>query len=214
MCYRPQQNNLCLCKHLPKPGCWDMPPWAPGPFRGAAARVQGWESVCWGVLRIPLLENKKYWVRSFKVSTMQSFKISKFISFKCSNFQNIDSKVSRCMRHTFPFSKFPSLIVLKMLFEKMCCVCSLIIWSVLVSPKMNKNWRVKKSRNHRNEGFEGSHTSKSRGDKFKLKQNHITKLLSTSFPSIYHTNGSTNCSKRFVSGFSGFSIGNRFFKGD
>ena len=40
---------------------------------------------------------------------------------------------------------------------------------------------VRKSRNHRNEGFEGSHISKSKSYKFKLEQNNSTELLSISF---------------------------------
>ena len=39
---------------------------------------------------------------------------------------------------------------------------------------------IRKSRNHRNEGFEGSHISKSKNYKFKLEQNNTTKLLSIS----------------------------------
>ena len=43
---------------------------------------------------------------------------------------------------------------------------------------------VQNSRGHRNEGFEGSHTSKSNKYKFKLMLNNTTELLSTSFPEI------------------------------
>ena len=40
---------------------------------------------------------------------------------------------------------------------------------------------VKKSRNNRNEGVEGTHISKLKSYKFKLKQNTSTELLSISF---------------------------------
>ena len=39
-----------------------------------------------------------------------------------------------------------------------------------------------KSRNHRNEGLEGSRISKSKSYKFKLKQNKTTEVLKISFP--------------------------------
>ena len=44
-----------------------------------------------------------------------------------------------------------------------------------MSPKIRinafgKKGHVKKSRNHRNEGFEGSHTTKSKSNKFKSRQ--------------------------------------------
>ena len=45
--------------------------------------------------------------------------------------------------------------------------------------------QVRKSRNYRNEGFEGSHISKSKRYKLKLKQNNTTELLSICFPYIY-----------------------------
>ena len=62
---------------------------------------------------------------------------------------------------------------------------SWIIWSVLVSPKINEiefgaQGHVRKSRNHRDEGVEGSHITKSKSYKFKMEQNHITELLNTS----------------------------------
>ena len=44
---------------------------------------------------------------------------------------------------------------------------------------------VPKSRNHRNESFEGPHISKSKSYKFKLKQNNTTELLSISVPELY-----------------------------
>ena len=43
---------------------------------------------------------------------------------------------------------------------------------------------VRKSRNHRNEGFEGSHESKSKSYKYKLEQSNTTELLSISFLSL------------------------------
>ena len=56
-----------------------------------------------------------------------------------------------------------------------------------MSPKVNINGfrarkNVRKSRHHRNEGFDGSHISKSKSYKVKLKQNNTTELLSISFP--------------------------------
>ena len=56
-----------------------------------------------------------------------------------------------------------------------------------MSPKINNigfgaHGHIQKSRNHRNEGFECSHISKSKSYKFKLKQIKTTELLSISFP--------------------------------
>ena len=45
---------------------------------------------------------------------------------------------------------------------------------------------VQKSRNQRNEGFEGSPITKSKSCKFNLKQHNTTELLSISFPQIYY----------------------------
>ena len=58
---------------------------APGPFRGAGARVQGWESVCCRVPGIPLLE--KYWFRGFLVCgfLVSWCQISWFLGFENSN---------------------------------------------------------------------------------------------------------------------------------
>ena len=57
---------------------------------------------------------------------------------------------------------------------------------MLGSPKKNNigsgaQRHVRKSRDHSNEGFEGSHTSKSKSYQFTLKQNNTTELLSISF---------------------------------
>ena len=65
----------------------------------------------------------------------------------------------------------------------MVCVCL----SILGSPKINDigfgaQGHVQKSRHHDNEGSEGSHTSKSKSYKFKLKQDNTTELLNISFP--------------------------------
>ena len=54
-----------------------------------------------------------------------------------------------------------------------------------MSPEMKINGsgaqgHVRKSRNQRSEGSEGSHLSKSKSYKFKLKQNHTTEPLSIS----------------------------------
>ena len=44
--------------------------------------LQGWESVCWGVLGIPLLENRKgFLVSWFLVSLFQGLLVSWFLSF-------------------------------------------------------------------------------------------------------------------------------------
>ena len=55
-----------------------------------------------------------------------------------------------------------------------------------MSPKIDNigfgaQGHVPKSRNHRNEGFEGSPMSKSKSDKFKLEQKNTVELLSISF---------------------------------
>ena len=55
---------------------------------------------------------------------------------------------------------------------------------------------VQKSRNHRNKGFLGSPISKSNTYKFKLNRDNIKELSSTSFPTIYHENGS-NIAKKY-----------------
>ena len=60
----------------------------------------------------------------------------------------------------------------------------------LEAPKMNingfgKRGHVRQSRNHKNEGFDGSHIRKSKSYKFKFKQNNITELLNISFPQIH-----------------------------
>ena len=54
-----------------------------------AGRVQGWDSVCWGVLRIPLLENKKkvscvlgFWFLRFTDSWFLGFRVSWLLGFK------------------------------------------------------------------------------------------------------------------------------------
>ena len=62
------------------------------------------------------------------------------------------------------------------------------------SPKINDiglgaQGHVQKSRNHRNEGVEGSPISKSKSCKFELEQNNPTELLSISFPYMYYKNG-------------------------
>ena len=54
-----------------------------------------------------------------------------------------------------------------------------------MSPKTKINGfgaqgHVQKSRNHRNEGLEGSHISKSKSYKFKLEQHDIMELISIS----------------------------------
>ena len=54
-------------------------------------RVHGWESVCRGVLGIPLLENKMLF--GFKDSKFHSFRVSNFQSYKVSQFQHF--KVSK-----------------------------------------------------------------------------------------------------------------------
>ena len=50
--------------------------------------VQGWESVCGGVLGIPLLENKQFLTfQSFKAARCQSFKVAKLQHFKKRHFE-------------------------------------------------------------------------------------------------------------------------------
>ena len=121
---------------------------------------------------------------------MFCFEASKF---KVPKFQNMNSGSLRCVGQTFPtFSKFQNLKLPQIISFKHGSSFSWILWSVLVSPKINNigvgaQGHVRKPRNHRNEEFEGSHTSKSRSYKFKLKQNNTTEFLSTSFPTKYHT---------------------------
>ena len=73
-----------------------------------------------------------------------------------------------------------------MIFLKQIRVFSWIVLNVLVSPKINNigfgvHGHVRKSRNHENEEFDGSHISKSKSYKFKLKRNNSTEHLSISF---------------------------------
>ena len=92
---------------------------------------------------------------------------------------------------------------------------SWIMWSVLVSPKVNHigfgaHGHVQKSQNHRNEGFERSHITKSKQYKSKMDQNNKTQLLSISFPSVYHNSDpqiATHVKNVRVSGFFRISIG-------
>ena len=56
-----------------------------------------------------------------------------------------------------------------------------------MSPKIEINGfgaqgHVRKSRNRRNEGVEGSHITKSKSYEFKLEQSSTTELSSISFP--------------------------------
>ena len=67
------------------------------------------------------------------------------------------------------------------------------IWVTRVSPKINSigfgaRGHVQKSRNHRNEQFEGSHINKLESYKFKLKRNNTTELLSIYFLTKMHNN--------------------------
>ena len=59
-----------------------------------------------------------------------------------------------------------------------------------MSPKTNNigfgvHGHVRKSRNHRHEGSEGSHITKLKSYKFKLEQTSTTELLSTSSPYFF-----------------------------
>ena len=45
---------------------------------------------------------------------------------------------------------------------------------------------VRKSRNHRNDGFEGPPMSKSKSYKFKMEENNTTELLSIAFSQTQH----------------------------
>ena len=60
-----------------------------------------------------------------------------------------------------------------------------------MSPKINNigcgsQEHVRGSRNHRNEGFQGPHISKSKRYNFKSKQNNTKEFLGISFPYIYN----------------------------
>ena len=70
---------------------------------------------------------------------------------------------------------------------------------------------VRKSRIHRNEGFEGSPINTSKSYKFKMEQNNTIELLSISYHKLTITithKIETNVEK---AGFSGSSIGDRVF---
>ena len=92
-----------------------------------------------------------------------------------------------------------------------------MILRILVSPKIKINrfgaqGHVQKSRNHENEGFEGSQISKSRSYNTKLKQNNTNEILSISFPKqncITMTQKSKKNQK--CASFSGLCIRNRPF---
>ena len=94
-------------------------------------------------------------------------------------------------RPSFPkFSfilKSQSLIFKTIVLPQSILVFSPIIWRMLAFSETKINGfgaqgHVPKSRNHTNEGLEGSHISKPKSYKFKLKQNNHTELLSISFP--------------------------------
>ena len=105
----------------------------------------------------------------YKFSKFQSFKVPKFQSFEISTFQNSQIRNSRkqmCGTHTHTLPK---------------------LYNNLTSPKINSigfgaQGHVRKCRNHRNDGVEGSHITKSESYKFKLEQNNTTELSSISIP--------------------------------
>ena len=141
---------------------------------------------CW----VPLLENKKGFLvskfQSFRVSNFQSFNISKFQSstvpkfqsFKASTFQKktiflITNFQDVWDTHFRNFQNTNCQISRNSVFEMIWDLSSIIL-NVLVSPKIKiigsgAQGHVQKSRNHENEGFEGSHITKSKSYKSKMK---------------------------------------------
>ena len=142
--------------------------------------------VCWGFpyLKMNLLVPK---FQSFNISKcrapkFQNSKVSKFRKFILLNSQNRDERDANLQPLKIQILNFPNSYVWKWLV-----LFSWIIWSVLVSPKINNigfgaQRHVQKSRNHENEGFEGSPISKSKSYKLKLKQDNTTELLIISSP--------------------------------
>ena len=91
------------------------------------------------------------------------------------------------LSQTFPKMKSNNLIFMKIIFLKMIWYFPWIIWGLLVSQKINNidfeaQGHVRKSQNHRDEGFERSPITKSKSYKFKMEQNNLPELLSLSFP--------------------------------
>ena len=109
-------------------------------------------------------------VAKSKVTQSQNCKVSKFqlLEIKVSKFHVSKNETSRCVGHIIPtcsnsaILNVPKLIRFETILDLSC-----IMWSVLVSPNRNK-W------------FQGSHISKSKSYKLKLKRNHTTELSSIS----------------------------------
>ena len=129
------------------------------------------------------------------------------------------SEIARCVGRTLSsISHFPNLKFPQIVFIKKDYSFSWIIWSVLVPPRINNiglraQGHVQKSRNHKDEGFEGP-VMESYSYKFQLKQNNITELLLISFHKciIKIAPNPNNISKmRVCPGLSGFSKWNSLF---
>ena len=126
-------------------------------------------------------------LQSYKVSKLQKFSnVQVSETSKCQHRRTSDISISffkKCGTHICNFPTFyRSQIPQNNMFDN-GLKFSWIIWSVLVSPKLNNigfeaQGHVPKSRNHKHEGFEGSHINKSKSYKVKLKQNDNTELLS------------------------------------
>ena len=75
-------------------------------------RVQGWESVCWGVLGIPLLQifSFQFSIFMFHISNFQSskFPVFELQTIKLSHFQLFDFQISNFQIFKFHISKFQS----------------------------------------------------------------------------------------------------------
>ena len=96
------------------------------------------------------------------------------------------------------------------MFEQCLGVVLDLFKAVRVSPKIKiigsgSKEPVRKSRNHRNEEFEGFPISKSKRYKFKLKQNNITELLSILFLQMNHKNCTSIAQKSKNQVFAGLS---------
>ena len=108
----------------------------PDRLRDHAGRVQRWESVCWGVLAIPLLENSKNKKIIFITSTSRFCRMS----ISCFIFVNFPFSISHfyfqtCWYIGLRFSTFRFPYLQQNIFSKMCPICSHIIRSVSVINK-------------------------------------------------------------------------------
>ena len=165
-----------------------------------------------------------FWFRSFLVSKFQSIKnhfILAELHFVVSGrywshiqaFHEFIKRIAGIFRHaSFPrLSKWLSEFdICKEMFFEVNWDCSSICSGILGAPKINNTGfgaqgHVQKSRNHRNDGFEGSHICKSKSYKCKMEQNNTTEHLSISFPWTYHENNAKVANNQKMQGRPDFS---------